>query len=289
MNIGFIGAGKVGCTLGLHLISNSNQSDVTGYYDLNEESLQETLNLTKAKKYNNYEQVINENDIIFITVTDTAIKNVWDIIKEKSMEGQISLEEKIICHCSGSLSSAVFSDINTYKAYGYSIHPLFACSNKSDSYKTIPKALFTIEGSSKKLDFMKELFSSMGNKVQVIKSDVKTKYHASAVVASNLMLALANLANNMLIDCGFSKENASSALNPLIENNINSLVSKGVINSLTGPIERNDLLTIKKHLSVLNEDESIVYKALSKELVKVAKEKNPNNDYNDLINILEKK
>jgi len=286
MNIGFIGAGKVGCTLGLHLISNSKQSDVTGYYDLNEESLQETLNLTKAKRYNNYEEVINENDIIFITVTDTAIKDVWEVIKSKASRKELSLEEKIICHCSGSLSSAIFSEIDAYKAYGYSIHPLFACSNKTDSYKTIPKALFTIEGSREKLDFMKELFINMGNKVQVIKSDVKTKYHAAAVVASNLMLALASLSNNMLVDCGFSKENASSALNPLIENNINSLVKKGVINSLTGPVERNDVCTINNHLKVLNEDEKLIYKALSKELVKVSKEKNANNDYSELIKVL---
>ena len=89
-------------------------------------------------------------DTIIITTPDGEIKNVWDSIKKLSITG------KIICHCSGSLSSKVFSDIDNHKAYGYSIHPMFAISDKYNSYKNLNKAFITIEGSEKYLLNIKE-------------------------------------------------------------------------------------------------------------------------------------
>ena len=97
----------------------------------------------------------NQSDIIFITVVDGAIKTVWDCIS------MYNLECKIVCHCSGALSSEVFSKIDKQGAYRYSVHPLFACSSKEDSYKDISSALFTIEGSKEKLTFMKSMMESL--------------------------------------------------------------------------------------------------------------------------------
>ena len=81
------------------------------------------------------------------------------------------INNKLICHCSGSLSSEIFSDIRKYGAYGYSIHPMFAINDKYNSYKDLPNAFITIEGHKEYQEKLKQLFLSLGNKVQIISKE----------------------------------------------------------------------------------------------------------------------
>ncbi|MGL5416724.1 MAG: DUF2520 domain-containing protein [Clostridium sp.] len=48
----------------------------------------------------------------------------------------------------------------------------------------------------------------------------------------------------------------------------------GLCNSLTGPVERDNLETIKKHLSVSKNEDKEVYRLLSKKLLEIGKENN---------------
>ena len=108
MKIGFIGAGRVGVTLGRYFDAQKKSMknyDIIGYYDISESALKEAIILTKTKRFTLEEIVIN-SDILFITVVDGAIKDVWNQIKD------FNLEEKIVCHCSGAISSEVFSNIS---------------------------------------------------------------------------------------------------------------------------------------------------------------------------------
>ena len=89
----------------------------------------------------------------------------------------------------------------------------------------------------------------------------------------------------MLLECGFSQNEAETALKPLIKNNVDKLVLSDCENALTGPVERCDVKTVKKHLECLDNDEKSVYTLLSKQLVGIAKMKN-SNDYSQLENIL---
>ena len=279
MKIGFIGAGKVGCTLGRYFVMYKRL--VTGYYDINKEAALEAARLTDTYSFDSIEGIVDNSDIIFITVIDSTIESVWQQLK------LFNIQDKIVCHCSGSLSSDIFSDIDQSGAYGYSVHPLFACCSKEDSYKDISKAIFTIEGNKEKLEIVYNLISQMGNKVQCLQSaDFKAKYHCAAVMVSNQVIGLIKTGVDMLIQCGFEEDNAFEALKPLIQGNISNVMDQGVLNALTGPVERNDELTIKKHLGAINEEDKVLYKEISKKLVEIAKMKNPDRDYSEIVQIL---
>lgn len=279
MDIGFIGAGKVGISLGRYL--KENHAQITGYYSMHSISAQEAAEFTGSKYYETISQVVDESDVLFLTVPDGQIHIVWEQIKE------LSVADKIICHCSGALSSAVFSEIDQVKAFGYSIHPLFAVSDKFHSYKELSKALFTIEGSPEKLEEISSLFLQCKNQVEVIDASVKTKYHAAAVVASNLVVSLADMAQQMLLECGFTNENASKALNPLFLGNAQAIASKGVVEALTGPVERCDMDTVEKHLSQMEGQEKEIYRLLSLRAVQIAKSKHPDRNYGEMKRRLE--
>jgi predicted short-subunit dehydrogenase-like oxidoreductase (DUF2520 family) len=68
---------------------------------------------------------------------------------------------------------------------------------------------------------------------------------------------------------GLNEEDALNALKPLIKGNIDNICDKGFSNSLTGPISRGDLSTVKKHLSVLDNQDQELYKRLSINLLKI--------------------
>ncbi len=274
IKFGFIGAGKVGFSLGKYL--NENGILLTGYYSRNHNSAKEAAEFTGTKSFLNLQQLVQESDIIFITTPDGEIQGVWNELKE------LSINNKLICHCSGLLSSEIFSDISKFGAYPYSIHPMFAISDKYNSYKNFRKAFITIEGHEKYINELAEIFKSLKNPVKIIDKENKSLYHLASVISSNLVLGLIDNGVNYLKHCGFSEELAIEALYPLISNNIENIKTLGTVKSLTGPLERGDLSTMKTHMSCLNYDDKILYRALNNNLLKVAKKKNQNRDYSEI-------
>ncbi|MFY9275518.1 MAG: Rossmann-like and DUF2520 domain-containing protein [Clostridium sp.] len=269
--MGFIGAGKVGVSLGKYLVEHNIK--VIGYYSRNFNSAQEGANFTNTIAFKTIEEIVKNSDAIFITTEDSQIKNVWNIIRE------MPINNKLICHCSGSLSSEVFSDIRKYGAYGYSIHPMFAINDKYNSYKDLPNAFITIEGHKEYQGKLEQLFLSLGNKVQIISKENKSLYHAAAVTVSNFILGLVNNSLTYLKDCGFSEELAMEALYPLIEFNLKNIKENGIMKSLTGPVERGDLETITSHCKVLNQQDKKMYKLLSENILSIAEMKNKQRNY----------
>ena len=71
-------------------------------------------------------------------------------------------------------------------------------------------------------------------------------------------------------------------IKPLVKNNVDAFLEKGSVNALTGPVERNDISTVRKHLDVLSGDDREIYRLLGKKLVSVAQEKNQDRNYEKL-------
>lgn len=274
IKIGFIGAGKVGFSLGKYFVQNN--IEVTGYFSKTLTSSKEAAIFTETRFYSNLEDLVSESDIIFITTPDDEISNTWTRIKI------LNIRDKIICHASGSLSSNIFSDIQKSDAYAFSIHPLFPISSKYESYKNLKDAFFTIEGDKKYLECFVSMFKELKNPIIILNKEDKTLYHLAAVTSSNLVNALISFSCSYLKEYGFSEKEAINALYPLILSNIENVKKNGLLNSLTGPVERCDLNTIKKHLDVIPKEHKVNYTSLSLELLYLSKLKNMNTDYGKL-------
>lgn len=279
MNIGFIGAGKVGFSLGKYF--STKNKIVEGYYSRNYQSSIEAAKFTNSKAYRNLEELVMKSNIIFITTPDDYIADIWEEIKNFQIEG------KIICHTSGSLSSKIFSGINKLGAFSYSVHPMFPFSDKYETYKKLNNIHFTIEGHDKHLSHMKQFLESLGNKTLSIDSDKKSLYHLGNVTVSNLVIALIDSGSKYLEKCGIDKHTALEAMYPLIKSNIENIGERGITSSLTGPIERGDKKTIEKHMEVIPSENKKLYKSLSLQLLEIAKIKNKNRNYSKLQEYLE--
>ncbi len=278
MKVGFIGAGKVGCSFGKYFMEAGEQ--VVGYYSRSLKSAVEAADFTQTKPFQQLDTLIEESELVFLTVPDQEIVPVWELLK------RMDLKEKIICHCSGSFTSKIFNDIEKTGAYGFSIHPILAISDRYQSYQELSKALFTLEGNNEKKEYLLEFFTRHSLTVQPLDAQHKVRYHSAAVFCSNLMVALWEAAEEEYKACGFSTEMRKKAMEPLIYGNLAHLSEAGPVEALTGPVERGDVLTVKKHMGVLQDNHLEIYRCLSKELVAIAKEKHPDRDYTELENVL---
>ncbi|SEP93217.1 Predicted oxidoreductase, contains short-chain dehydrogenase (SDR) and DUF2520 domains [Lachnospiraceae bacterium NE2001] len=278
MRIGFIGAGRVGFTMGKYL--KLSGLEVTGYYSRNPKHAEEAATFTDTSFYKDAYKLIDESDAIILTVSDGAISEVFSEIKSYA-----GLAGKIVCHTSGSLASSVFTDTE-YQVYGYSIHPIYAISDRYESYKEFSNAYLTIEGDEKYLDELTLLLRGAGLKIAKMSGDEKTRYHAACVMASNLVCGMYGAAVGTLISCGFDKDTAESMLSELFKANALGIVEKGLTNQLTGPIDRNDVSTVTAHLATLDAEQKKLYVEASKQVLSIAKEKNPDTDYTEMEKIL---
>lgn len=282
MKIGFIGAGKVGCALGYYL--KAHNLNVTGYFSKSKESAKLASKLTSTSIYDDIETILKDNDTLFLTVPDRSIGKLWDYIRN------LDIRNKNICHCSGSISSTAFFDAENKGAFAYSIHPLCAISDKLNGYKSLENAVFTIEGSRENLEMMRNLFKACGNDIFSINTKKKALYHASAVMCSNLVIGLYSLSVKLLVESGIDSDVANDILVPLLKGNVDNIAHLGIKNSLTGPVERNDLVTIRRHLKAFSMadlvKEEYLYKILSKELINIAQSKNVQTDYSKMKEVL---
>lgn len=277
MNIGIVGAGKMGFTIGKHLVTkkvsmmNSDNStrhinyDLIGYYSKNYESAKEAALFTESKSFKSLNELIEICDTIFLTVPDGQITAIVDELSRLDCD----LSGKIICHTSGALTSSVFSGMND-QVLGYSVHPIYAVNSKMESYKNFSNSFITIEGDARSIDKITDLFCTLGHRVKVISDKDKAKYHCAAVFASNLVISVYSTAIRLLEDCGFEKDEAGRALVPLFANNAENIINVGAYKALTGPVERCDDLTIKKHLDCLDDDDKELYSLLTKQLIDIA-------------------
>lgn len=252
MKIGFIGRGRIGCSLSKYFANH-------GMKTLSESG--------SAPSYAG----LSCCDIIFITVPDKAISTI-----AKKLPAEYS---GIICHCSGALSSDVLCCANNK----CSVHPMLAVSSKSTD---MSNAFFTLEGDEAALNTIGMLLDKCGNSFRIISKADKIKYHAAACFASNFVISVCEKAYSLLEECGFSKFEAQSALKPLMTENMTNICRTDPENALTGPIDRNDIQTVKSHLEVLDGKSSELYRACSKELLKIAEKKHPDIDYTQLKKIL---
>ena len=284
IKIGFIGSGKVGCSLGLYF--QHHQIQLSGYYSRTRLSSEFAAKLTQTKSYDYINELVEESTIIIISVSDDQIKTVWKQLLDQI--GPNKLKDKYVFHCSGIYSSIVFEENENNQLRVGSLHPICAISDKELGYKNLQQAIFSYEGTTQAKHMIEEMLKKTKNIGVELDAIQKGRYHAAAVISSNLMIGLLKESKDILIGCGFTKQQAETAVISLAVGNLKNIEVQGLEEALTGPIERNDVKTVQLHLEVLTKQERLVYQCLSKKIIPIAQRKYPDRDYSRIKEMLEK-
>ncbi|GBF10598.1 Rossmann-like and DUF2520 domain-containing protein [Tepidibacillus sp. HK-1] len=247
MKIGFIGAGKVGTSLGEYWYRKGFQ--VVGYYTRTYQHAVKAASKSKSMAYQELEALVKDSDLIAISVNDDQIAS----ISEKLASLPIVWENKIVFHLSGLHTSNLLSSLWDHGATVCSLHPMLSFSDPEKAVIDLQSVLFTIEGRGKKLGELKSLLDQCGNSWMEIRTDVKALYHTAATILSNYLVTLVDIGVQMLTTAGFKQNQTKDLIEPLVKKTIDRVIDLGTEKALTGPISRGDMCTLEKHLEVLGE------------------------------------
>ncbi len=255
--IGIIGAGKLGSSL----IYNFKKTGCTisGITCQPEQLTVSIAKKFKVKPFSDNIDLVKNSDIIFLTVPDAIIADVFAQITPVA-------KNKIIFHCSGALaSSSIEENMNINLG---SFHPLQTFARYNTSFKNI---YIAIDGNKKVQNLAKSLANMLGAQTIAIPSQDRALYHAAACIASNHLVTLLAVVEQIFTNWSDDKDAAKNIFLPLVQASIKNFSQLESKNALTGPIARGDNITIKKHLAVLPDDLLDFYKIMSLQTLKLAK------------------
>ena len=276
MKISIIGVGRVGGALAIALAKKD--FDIENLFVRSKENAEKI-----TRNINPQPQILTDgdfslisSDVILITTQDFEIAKVAEKLSE-------NLRNKpFVFHTSGALSSEVLSDLKKIGCRAGSIHPLVSVSDSFFGAERFAGTYFCVEGDDEAVEIAEKIVENLGGKPFSIETKYKTLYHASAVTACGHLVALIDVAIEMLTKCGLDTKNAKQILLPLIESTIENLSEQTPAQALTGTFARADVETMEKHIGILRENVSNealeVYLQLGNRSLHLAKEQGANEE-----------
>ncbi|MBC7809581.1 MAG: DUF2520 domain-containing protein [Burkholderiales bacterium] len=247
-SLGFIGAGKVGCTLARLLQQASYR--VVAVHSRTPESAERLARQVQAQAVNTPDEVIARADLTLLTVPDDEISTVVGLIV-----GEV--RGKAVVHTSGvhdATALAVLAQRGAMVTLG-SLHPAFPFADVESSVANLPGATFALEAEAEPLrSWLHKMVLALHGRAMVIAPGQKAAYHAALAIASNYTVTLYAAAEKLLLALGADRETADGALNVLLAATIENLRVQGVPAALTGPLVRGDVGTVAAHLTALEHD-----------------------------------
>jgi predicted short-subunit dehydrogenase-like oxidoreductase (DUF2520 family) len=243
-SIAIIGLGKVGTALGFLLRSAGHE--IIAVSDASPEALRKGVEITGGKSFHDSSLAASMAETIFITVWDDAIESVCNEICES---GAVHPKNRVV-HVSGAGGLDLLEAAKKSGAFVASIHPLQSFADTEGAIENIPGSTFGITSQEEIAGWAAQIVKDLGGTSFFVSERDKPLYHAAACIASNYLITLMNIVEEMYKSIGFSDDKAIKAFWPLVKGTVKNIENKGTAPSLTGPISRGDIGTIKKHLRV---------------------------------------
>ncbi len=271
-SITIIGPGRLGMALGLALSRRNYPIRALVGRDLKKTKraallldVQPTFVVAKDLS----ERVLS--DIVLIATPDDQIASV---ARRWAEHFSANSERPVVLHTSGALSSEILEPLATLGWPTGSIHPLVSVSDPLEGAKSFRNTYWCLEGTKPALKIMKRLVSTLNGKSFAIKSSDKPLYHAAAVMTSGNVVAVLDIALDMLSECGLTRSEAQKVLLPLLRSTVENLVTRDPSAALTGTFSRGDVATVDRHLTSLAgkdlEEALRAYKLLGRRSLRLA-------------------
>jgi predicted short-subunit dehydrogenase-like oxidoreductase (DUF2520 family) len=241
-NISIVGSGNVAFHLGNALKNSGINIDYIC-------SRNEIESISLAKKLNAKEtldlQQLSKSDMVLLCVPDDIVYEFINKIPNTSCaytSGSIELTKV------ESKNIGVFYPLQTFR--------------KKDKIE-IEKVPIFVEATNEVFqNQLIELAKKISNNVSIVNSEERKKYHLSAVFLNNFTNHLLYLSKKETDKNGLKWDN----LLPLLEETFKKNLTSNPFDNQTGPARRNDLITIEKHLSMLEGKSKEIYQIITESI-----------------------
>ncbi|MHB0969701.1 MAG: DUF2520 domain-containing protein [Thermoanaerobaculia bacterium] len=214
-------------------------------------------------------ELVASSGMVLVAVSDEQLEEVARRAVAAGHERAVAF-----FHPAGAATSDVFAPA----ALRFSLHPLRALPLPGSEI-SLDGALFAFEGEPGTEAIARRIVDEAGGRFGTLPKSGKILYHAAAVLASNHVALLADVARDLFAESrieGWSDENVADLARSAIGNWAGA--PRG--GEFTGPAARGDRTTIEAHLSALAREPEVreLYVALTRELARRAAARAPHRD-----------
>ncbi len=161
------------------------------------------------------------SDIILIATPDDAIAATAEKLADSLKRRKPDPKSPVVLHTSGALSSEVLSPLTNTGFFTGSIHPLVAIDQNGEA--ALRGAFYCVEGHPRAVAAAKQIVADLGGESFVVNTELKALYHAAAVIASPHLVALFDVALELMILTGVESAQARQILLRLVESTVKNL------------------------------------------------------------------
>ena len=245
--IGFIGIGVLGKGLPLCLADRGYR--VNAAHSRNPRSAQWLADrVPGCRVFSSAQELCDATDLVFITTPDSAIGQVAASVNWRPGQG--------VVHCWGAASLEVLHPAVRQGAITGALHPYqtFAgLEGPEDIASRLSGVAFAVAGQGWLESYLWQMATELGGHPVSISDGDRPLYHASAVLACGYLAALLKAAIEAWKTMGFSEREAVDAVYPIARTTLENLARAGAEASVTGPVVRGDIHTLRSHLDSLTE------------------------------------
>jgi predicted short-subunit dehydrogenase-like oxidoreductase (DUF2520 family) len=246
-SIAIIGLGKVGTATG-HLLRSAGY-EIVAVSDRSPAALERGVGYTGGIVSIDPLQAALSATSIFITTPDDIIESVCSEIARGGGFGP----GKRVVHMSGAGGLGLLKSARSCGAQVATIHPLQSFVDIEGVLESIPGSTFSITAEGEVKEWAVRIVRDLGGVPFFVSDEDKPLYHAAACMASNYLVTLMNMVEEIYRHLGMAGDEAIRSFWPLVRGTVMNIEGRGTEKSLTGPIARGDIGTIRRHLEVLGE------------------------------------
>ncbi|WP_218814024.1 Rossmann-like and DUF2520 domain-containing protein [Rickettsiella endosymbiont of Dermanyssus gallinae] len=264
LKLNIIGCGRLGKTLAF-LLRKTNLVFIQDIYNSSINSSESAVAFIGEGTACHRLKQFRFADLYLIATPDDAI----EMVCKQLVEQAAPKSESLVFHCSGLQSSDSLNSARTWGCYTASVHPIFSFSNPLKDIENFAGTYCALEGDKQALEIMSPLIAGIGGQLFPLSKESKALYHAACVFSSNYIVTLSAMAEDCYQKAGLPYDLAKTLANSLMTQSLNKLKATSALKALTGPIQRGDKETLKKHLHALKPFSELeqVYKSLGKSTV----------------------
>ena len=218
-------------------------------------------------------QGIPQADLLIIATPDDQIPSVVKNLVSLDLDTR---KKPVALHTSGALSSEILAPLARCGWSTGSVHPLVSVSDPVQGASSFTGAFWCVEGDAKATKAARTIVKNLKGRTFTVPAAAKPLYHAAAVMTSGNVVALFDVAIDMLRECGLSRVEAKRVLLPLLQSSTRNLIDRDPSRALTGTFSRGDIATVEQHLAALSGKKLVeaaaLYRLLGKKSLQLAEE-----------------
>jgi predicted short-subunit dehydrogenase-like oxidoreductase (DUF2520 family) len=246
-SITLIGPGNLGRVLGLALHAAGYPIDEVVSRDAPESRKRgRALARQVGARAATYADARLASEIVWLCVSDDAIAPTASALVPRA-----DWKRKIALHSSGARSSRELALLGQRGAAVGSLHPMQTFVRSSPA--TLAGVSFAVEGDPAAVRIGRRIARDLGGSVFTIRSEAKVLYHAIGSFCSPMIIATLATAERIARAADIPPAATKRIMHPILRQTIANYLAKGPAAAFSGPINRADVNTVRKHLEALRE------------------------------------